>query len=231
MAVKKSGPKMLSMTRGGLGRVAKGSIVGRPTRSRVLALPQPRQGLCRGRRVGAVQHDLLQRDKGGLGEEVGIGVQMGLKRGVIGGHDLGPAFGQELHLHLQPPTDHGIVAVQPEGQRLAHVDLFADGRVDDLGQFRLAGRTPPGRLELGHQAPGVVGRDDDGILRLDRRAVIQRGIKPEDHRTQQQEVNQRFLEDRLHPSTVPASKSHQAIPTAQHASFCRGGLHVTATGQ
>jgi hypothetical protein len=123
---------------------------------------------------------------------------MGLKRGVVGGHDLGPAFGQELHLHLQPPSDHRVVAVQSKDQRLAHIDLFADGRVDDLGQLRLTWRAAPGRLELGHQAPGVVLRNDDCVLRLGRRAVIQRRIKPEDHRTQQKEVNQRFLQDR-HP--------------------------------
>jgi hypothetical protein len=123
---------------------------------------------------------------------------MGLKRSIIRRHDLGPAFGQELHLHLQPPADHGIIAVQPKGQRLAHVDLFADGCVDDLSQFRLVGRAPPGCFELGHQAPRVVLRDDDGVLRLGRRAVIKHGVKPEDHRTKQQEVDQRLFEKCLH---------------------------------
>ena len=45
---------------------------------------------------------------------------------------------QELHLLPQPPPDHRVVAVEPERQRLAVVDLLPDEVLDEPGQLRLA---------------------------------------------------------------------------------------------
>ena len=114
--------------------------------------------------------NLLERQAGPNSKGLLVRGKMGFEfaRGRL--ENIGADVRQKFHLLAQTPTDHRIVAVEAERQRLAVIDFLADEIVDDRAQFVIVRRAPPGRLESGRQLFDALGSDDNRVGEVPGRA-------------------------------------------------------------
>ena len=117
-------------------------------------------------------------------------VQPALQRGIRGRGEIDRGGCEALHLEPHPPPHNQVVAIQPEPQRLAVIDLVAHRIGDQRVQFGLRRAAAKGLGELAGQSldPRRVDHDPPVL----RRAVVAEYRK--DQRPENQEMNQRLAQ-------------------------------------
>ena len=125
-------------------------------------------------------------------KRVGVGVEKGLQLGVGGRRRFEGVLGRELELLPQAAADDGVVAVQPQGHRLAHRDLLAHVLVQLGLELLLVGRPVPGAAETGRHRVHLPRRDDDALAAP--RIAAAQVEDDEENGADQQELDERLAQ-------------------------------------